>query len=87
DVKREGKSTVLVDVETSDGRGVNLFAEGPTPDWNLPVPTLLEQSPPGIKRFAFALEGMPPGANPAGATLKLTLVGADQAYEFNINLE
>jgi hypothetical protein len=30
---------------------------------------------------------MPPGANPDGAALKLTLVGADRAYEFNVNLE
>jgi len=87
DVKRDGKSTVLVDVAVPDTRAVNLFVEGPTPDWALPVPKLLEHSPPGIKRFAFELEGLPPGTNPAGAALKLTLVGGDRAYEFNINLE
>src|ERR1700730_13801115 len=86
DVKREGKSAVLVDVATSDAREVSLFVEGPTPDWALPVPVLLEQSPPGVKRFSFELDGLPPGANPAGAALKLTLVGGDRAYEFNINL-
>src|SRR3954463_4433418 len=32
DVKREGKSSVLVDVATPDAREVNLFVEGPTPD-------------------------------------------------------
>jgi DsbC/DsbD-like thiol-disulfide interchange protein len=86
DVKRDGKSSVLVDVATPDAREVSLFVEGPTPDWALPVPTLLEHSPPGVKRFAFELDGLPPGASPAGAALKLTLVGADRAYEFNINL-
>jgi DsbC/DsbD-like thiol-disulfide interchange protein len=86
DVKRDGKSTVLVDVATSDAREVSLFVEGPTPDWALPVPTLLEHGPPGVKRFSFELEGLPPGANPEGAALKLTLVGGDRAYEFNINL-
>jgi len=86
DVKRDGKSSVLVDVATPDAREVNLFVEGPTPDWALPVPALLEQSPPGVKRFSFELDGLPPGANPAGAALKLTLVGGDRAYEFNINL-
>ncbi|HVS56739.1 MAG TPA: protein-disulfide reductase DsbD domain-containing protein [Casimicrobiaceae bacterium] len=86
DVKRDGKSSVLVDVATSDAREVSLFVEGPTPDWALPVPVLLEQSPPGVKRFSFELDGLPPGANPAGAALKLTLVGGDRAYEFNINL-
>ena len=87
DVKRDGKSTVLVDVVSPDARNVNLFVEGPTPDWGLPVPKLLDQSPPGVKRFAFELDGMPPGTNPEGAALKLTLVGGEHSYEFNINLE
>src|ERR1700736_2656695 len=87
DVKREGKSTVLVDVASPDSREVSLFAEGPTPDWGLPVPKLLEHSPPGVKRFAFELDGLPPGTDPEGAALKLTLVGGDRAYEFNINLD
>src|SRR6202048_405278 len=43
DVKRDGKSSVLVDVATSDAREVSLFVEGPTPDWALPVPKLLEK--------------------------------------------
>ena len=66
---------------------VNLFVEGPTPDWALPVPKLLDHGPAGVKRFAFELDGVPPGTNPEGAALKLTLVGGDRSYEFNINLE
>ena len=87
DVKREGKSKVLVDVVTPDAKEVNLFVEGPTSDWSLPIPTLLEGGPPGVKRFAFELDGLPPGANPEGAALKFTLVGGDRSYEFNTNLE
>jgi DsbC/DsbD-like thiol-disulfide interchange protein len=87
DVEREGKNQVVVDVVTPDDRNLNLFVEGPTPDWGLPVPKLVEHGPPGVKRFAFALDGVPPGVNPEGAALKLTLVGGDRAYEFNINLE
>jgi len=87
DVKREGKSEVLVDVVTPDDRAVNLFVEGPTPDWGLPVPKLVEHYPPGVKRFSFQLDGVPPGVNPDGAALKLTLVGGDRSYEFNINLD
>src|SRR6266853_5364114 len=87
DVKRDGKSTVLVDVVSPDAREVNLFVEGPTPDWALPVPKLVEHSPPGVKRFTFELDGLPPGADPAGAALKFTLVGGDRSYEFNINLD
>src|SRR6202165_1634065 len=87
DVKRDGKSSVLIDVVTPDTREINLFVEGPTPDWGLPVPKLLERSPPGVRRFSFELDGVPPGVNPGGAALKLTLVAGDRAYEFNINLE
>jgi DsbC/DsbD-like thiol-disulfide interchange protein len=86
DVKRDGKSAVVVDVATSDARDVSLFVEGPTPDWALPVPKLIEGGPAGVKRFSFELDGLPPGASPEGAALKLTLVGGDRAYEFNVNL-
>jgi DsbC/DsbD-like thiol-disulfide interchange protein len=87
DVKRDGKNGVLVDVAAPDTADVNLFVEGPTPDWALPVPTLVVPGPPGIKRFAFDLDGLPPGAKPDGAALKLTLVGGERAYEFNVNLD
>jgi DsbC/DsbD-like thiol-disulfide interchange protein len=87
DVKRSGKSTVLVDVAAPEGKDVSLFVEGPTPDWALPVPKLEPNSLPGVKRFSFELDGLPPGAHPDGAALKFTLVGGDRAYEFNTNLE
>jgi DsbC/DsbD-like thiol-disulfide interchange protein len=87
DVKRDGKLGVIVDVVAPAAGEVNLFVEGPTPDWALPVPKLLEQGPPGVKRFGFDLDGLPPGANPDGAALKLTLVGGERAYEFNVNLD
>jgi DsbC/DsbD-like thiol-disulfide interchange protein len=88
DVKRDGKSAVLVDVVAPPEAGnISLFVEGPTPDWALPVPKLLEHSPPGVKRFTFELDGLPPDTNPEGAALKLTLVSGDRSYEFHINLE
>jgi DsbC/DsbD-like thiol-disulfide interchange protein len=88
DVKRDGKSAVLVDVVAPPEAGnISLFVEGPTPDWALPVPKLLEHSPPGVKRFTFELDGLPPGANPEGAALKFTLANGDRSYEFNVNLE
>jgi DsbC/DsbD-like thiol-disulfide interchange protein len=87
DVKREGASRVIVDVVAPDSHRVNLFVEGPTPDWSLPIPTPVEyNSPPGVKRFVFQLDGLPPGAKPDGAALKFTLVGSERSYEFNINL-
>jgi DsbC/DsbD-like thiol-disulfide interchange protein len=87
DVKREGKTTVLIDVAApADAGNVGLFVEGPTPDWSLPVPKPVEHSPPGVKRFSFELDGLPPNTNPEGAALKLTLVGGHRSYEFNTNL-
>ena len=86
DVRREGAKLVLVDVSAPETKDVHLFVEGPTPDWALPIPKLVENSPPGVKRFAFELDGLPPGARPDGAALKLTLVGGERAYEFNVNL-
>ena len=87
DVKREGKANVLVDVVAPGGKDVSLFVEGPTPEWALPVPKLIEGAPSGVKRFAFELDGLPPGASADGAALKFTLVGGDRAYEFNVNLQ
>jgi len=86
DVRREGKSGVVVDVVSPESQQISLFVEGPTPDWALPVPKPGEHNPPGVKRFSFELDGVPPGVSPEGAALKLTLVGSERAYEFNINL-
>src|SRR6201988_1026162 len=86
DIRREGDKSVLVDVSAPEGKEVSLFVEGPTPDWALPIPKLLDHGSPGVKRFVFELEGLPPGAKPDGAALKLTLVGGERAYEFNVNL-
>jgi DsbC/DsbD-like thiol-disulfide interchange protein len=85
EVKREGKN-VSVEVVASDGKTPGLYVEGPTQDWALPIPTLDKASPPGIKRFRFELDGLPSGATADGATIKLTLVGADKAYEYNVTL-
>jgi DsbC/DsbD-like thiol-disulfide interchange protein len=86
DVKREGNTAVVIDVAAPDDEKVSLFAEGPTPDWSLPPPQLVGPLSPGVKRYTFALDGLPPGAHPEGAALKLTLVGAEKSYEFNVNL-
>jgi DsbC/DsbD-like thiol-disulfide interchange protein len=85
-IKRDG-NTVFVDVATPDAKEATLFVEGPTPDWALPPPKLLERTAAGISRFSFALEGLPSGARPEGAALKLTLAGGGQAFEFNVTLD
>ncbi len=86
DVKRVGPRGVQVDVVAPDDKEVSLFVEGPTPDWALPIPKLVNREPGHVQRFAFDLDGVPPGVSPDGAALKFTLVGSDRAYEFNTNL-
>jgi DsbC/DsbD-like thiol-disulfide interchange protein len=82
ELKREGPTSVIVDVTAPEGSEVELFAEGPTPDWALPIPKLLTKGPATTRRFSFELDGLPPGAKPEGAELKLTLTSRDKAYEF-----
>jgi DsbC/DsbD-like thiol-disulfide interchange protein len=84
-VKRDDKR-ILVDV-VAPGDAVELFAEGPTAEWALPVPTPVAGAGAGEQRFAFALDGLPPGARPNGAELKLTAVAGGQAIEVAFRLE
>src|SRR4051812_15129227 len=85
-VKREG-ARIVVDVTVPAGRTVDLFAEGPTPDWALPVPTPIAGAPAGQQRFVFDLDGLPPGAKPEGATLLLTAAVEDGAIEVPYRLD
>ena len=86
DVKRDGKANVLVDVAVPDAREVSLFVEGPTPDWALPIPKLIERARPASSASASNSTACRRARTPEGAALKLTLVGGDRAYEFNVNL-
>jgi DsbC/DsbD-like thiol-disulfide interchange protein len=89
-VRREdgaGGARVIVEVTASRGAAVDVFAEGPTSDWALPVPTPLPNGPPGVKRFAFDLEGAPPGARYRGVPLTVTVVSASDAIELVTHLD
>jgi DsbC/DsbD-like thiol-disulfide interchange protein len=89
-VRREagpGKPRVVVDVAAPAGAKVALFAEGPTPDWALPLPEPAPGAAPGLQRFAFALDGVPAGTNPEGATLRLTAVAGGRAVEVAFRLD
>jgi DsbC/DsbD-like thiol-disulfide interchange protein len=77
---------VVVDVAAPVGAPVSLFAEGPTPEWSLPVP----QSTGGngtTRRFSFDLDGLPPDTKLAGAILTLTVVSPDDAIEVSAHLD
>jgi DsbC/DsbD-like thiol-disulfide interchange protein len=78
---------VLVDVAAPAGVPVDLFAEGPTPQWALPVPVALDGAPEGLRRFAFDLDGAPAGASYEGALITLTAVGQQDAIEVATRLD
>jgi DsbC/DsbD-like thiol-disulfide interchange protein len=82
-----GKPRVIVDLVAPDGARVDLFAEGPTPKWALPLPEPVTEGPAGVRRFAFAIDGVPPGEKVEGALLKLTLVANDEAIEVAASLD
>jgi DsbC/DsbD-like thiol-disulfide interchange protein len=76
----DGHQHVVVEVAAAEGMPVNLFVEGPTPEWSLPLPELTG-SPSGTRRFIFDLAGLPPGAHADGATLTFTAVSPGDAIE------
>ena len=80
------RGRVVVDVAAQSPM-VDLFAEGPTSKWGLPLPEPIPGSG-ATKKFGFDLDGLPPGASPDGATLKLTAVSkTGQAIEVEYRLE
>jgi DsbC/DsbD-like thiol-disulfide interchange protein len=92
----EGSALAIRGVRRKDGQvfvdvaarsHVQLFAEGPGADWALPLPEPVPGAPPGMQRFAFELAGLPPGAKPEGAVLRLTAVSGTEAIEVAARLD
>jgi DsbC/DsbD-like thiol-disulfide interchange protein len=89
-IRREqgmSRGRIVVDLSAPAETSVALFAEGPTPDWALPVPVPEEGAPAGLRRFAFDLDGAPPGAEYRGALITLTAVAGEQAVEVSSRLD
>jgi DsbC/DsbD-like thiol-disulfide interchange protein len=89
-VRREeggGRPRIIVDVAAPPGTTPVLFAEGPAPDWALPVPARIDGAPAGLQRFTFDLDGAPPGAKYEGAAITLTAIAADAAIEVATHLD
>jgi DsbC/DsbD-like thiol-disulfide interchange protein len=72
---------VLIDVAAPAGTNVELFAEGPTPDWTLPLPLAAGAATGALHRFAFDLDGAPPGAKYKGMVITVTAVAGNEAIE------
>jgi DsbC/DsbD-like thiol-disulfide interchange protein len=89
-VRREAASPhprVVVELAAPDDAAVDLFAEGPTPHWALPVPSRLDGATAGHKRFEFELDGLPSGASDRDVTLTLTAVTPQHAIEVRHRLD
>jgi len=85
-----GHGRVIVEVAAPANAPVNLFVEGPTPDWALPLPELRDPEAGGtsaMRRFTFDLDGLPPGAHAKGALLTLTAVSPGDAIEVKTRLD
>ena len=65
-------------------RPVELFAEGPTDAWALPVPT---PTTANAERLRFQIDGAPPGSEPLPRFIRLTLVSGQQAIEVDAPID
>jgi DsbC/DsbD-like thiol-disulfide interchange protein len=81
-IAREENSTgARVIIELAGPANTDVFAEGPNPEWALPLPIPLAPSAAGVRRFALSLEGAPPGARYEGTLITITAVTAGEATE------
>lgn len=81
------RKRVIVDMTAPEHFKIDLFAEGPSPDWALPLPVAIPGTPAGQRRFAFELDGIPPGTTADGAVVTLTAVAGNAAIEVKAALD
>ena len=82
------KPLVFVDLAAPAGEPVELFVEGPTPEWALPIPKPAQGAPAGHQHFGFELDGLPPGVDPKGPfELTFTIVDGGSAIEVKTHLD
>lgn len=82
------KPLVAVDLGAPAGNPIELFVEGPTPQWALPIPKRSQTAPAGRAQFSFELDGLPPGVDPKGQVdLTFTVVTGERAVEVKTHLD
>jgi len=82
------KPLVAVDLGAPAGNPIDLFVEGPTPQWALPIPKRSKTAPAGRAQFSFELDGLPPGVDPKGQVdLTFTVVTGERAVEVKTHLD
>jgi DsbC/DsbD-like thiol-disulfide interchange protein len=87
-INNTGKPLVMVDLKAPPGAPVDIFVEGPTPEWALPIPKPAPDAPGGHRQFGFELDGLPPGVDPKGQfDLTFTVVESGRAIEVVTHLD
>jgi DsbC/DsbD-like thiol-disulfide interchange protein len=82
------KPLVMLELAPPGGGPVQVFAEGPSPEWALPIPQAAQGAPAGRQHFSFALDGLPGGVDPKSAfDLTFTVVTGERAYEVVTHLD
>jgi DsbC/DsbD-like thiol-disulfide interchange protein len=82
------KPMVAVDLTAQRGEPVQLFVEGPSPEWALPIPKPAPGAPAGHQYFHFVLDGLPPGVDPNGHfELTFTIERGHQPIEVKSRLD
>jgi DsbC/DsbD-like thiol-disulfide interchange protein len=82
------KPLVSVDLGAPTGKPVDLFVEGPTAEWALPIPKPAQAAPPGRAQFSFELDGLPPGVDPKNQVdLTFTVVTGERSVEVKSHLD
>jgi DsbC/DsbD-like thiol-disulfide interchange protein len=87
-VNKAAKPLVMVDLKAPAGAPVEMFVEGPTPEWALPIPKPAPAAAAGHRQFGFELDGLPPGVDPKGHfDLTFTIVEGARAIEVVTRLD
>ncbi|MFN3657547.1 MAG: protein-disulfide reductase DsbD domain-containing protein [Pseudolabrys sp.] len=82
------KPQVTVDVAAPGDAPVQVFVEGPTADWALPIPKPVQGAPAGHRQFTFELDGLPPGIDPKSRfDLRVTVLKGTRAQEVVAHLD
>ncbi len=87
-VSNAAKPLVMVNLKAPAGVPIDIFVEGPTPEWALPIPKPARGAPEGHQQFDFKLDGLPPGVDPKGQfDLTFTIVEGGRAIEAVAHLD
>lgn len=80
------KPSVLVELAAS--QPVEIYVEGPSADWALPIPKPTQGTSAGRQQFGFELDGLPAGIDPKSSVdLTFTVIGGGRASEIKTRLD